>query len=219
VRGRVGCLAGQGGGLELGQGLGAALDRGAGLGAAGGGEVVTGGDLGQPGAEPVQVGLGLLDLGIGRAATVALVGQLAFQFGEALQQLGVLGVPGRLEVGDHRRLLGWLGQHDPQQAGAAAVAVHAINQAAHGPGDLGPIGEQADRLLQVQGAKRAQPPPHLGAQRCWRPRRGDRDQQPPQRGWPGRSLVGWRLACHASLLGSAARCAECHWSSTALLQV
>ena len=96
--GWVGCLAVQVGGLELGQGLGAAFDRGAGLAAVGGGEVVPGGDLGQPGAEPFQVGLGLLDLGVGGAATGALVCQFAFELGEAFQQPGVLGVTGRLEV-------------------------------------------------------------------------------------------------------------------------
>jgi hypothetical protein len=44
----------------------------------------------------------------------ALVCQFGFEFGEAFQQLGVLGVTGRLEVGDHRGLLGRVAERDPQ---------------------------------------------------------------------------------------------------------
>ena len=74
-----GGLGGQGVFLEGRQLRCAALDGALGLSRARSVEVVTGGDLGQPALEAVQVGLGLLDLGVGsgsRGATLGLLGRV-----------------------------------------------------------------------------------------------------------------------------------------------
>src|SRR5690242_11597851 len=80
---------------------GAALfDRLTGRQAAAGGEVVAGGDLGEPLSEPVQVRLGLLHLRIGGPPARRLLLQFRQQLRGALDDLGVLRVPLGVELGD-----------------------------------------------------------------------------------------------------------------------
>src|SRR6202008_4591992 len=83
-------------GLEGLQRLRAALDGRMRLRPEGGAEVVATVDLGQPRAKPRQVGLGLLDLLVGRAVAGALAAQLLQERRHAREQLAVLIVAGGL---------------------------------------------------------------------------------------------------------------------------
>src|SRR4029453_13828604 len=104
--GAFGGLGGQGVFLKGSQLRGTTLDGGLGLGRAGSVEVVTGGDLGQPALEAVEVGLGLLDLGVGGPAAGPFPVQLDQELGNALQQVGVFDSPFAAEVLDDGLFLG-----------------------------------------------------------------------------------------------------------------
>jgi hypothetical protein len=92
----------------------------------------------------VEVGLGLLDLGIGGTAPRPFAVQLSQELGNALQEVGVFDPPFAPEVLDDGLFLGRVGEGDLEQAALAAVAVDPVQQAPDGPGDLGGVGEQAD---------------------------------------------------------------------------
>src|SRR6266545_878132 len=102
--------------------------RVAGRRAAGGAEVVPGGDLAQPGLEPVQVGLGLLHLGVGGAPAPGLHVNLRQQRRGTPDHLAVFDVAGRVELRDQRVVLGLVGQLHDQRAGRTALGTHPGHQ-------------------------------------------------------------------------------------------
>ena len=91
-----------------------------------GGEVVAGGDLGQPASEALQVGFGLLDLGVGCPTTGALLGQFLAQRGDAFEDLGVFGVAGGVELLDHRLFLDGISEPHPQHPCGPALVVDPV---------------------------------------------------------------------------------------------
>ncbi len=177
-RGGFRCFSAQCGVLERGQ-LGCGLlDGVAGGLAAGRDEVVAGGDLGQPRAESLQVGFGLLDLGVGDVPASVFVGQFLPQLRQPFQDLGVFGVAGGVELGDHRVFIGRVREGHRQDADGAALAADPVGQ----PPDLAhhrrPGRQQTHRLLQVQRTQRPQLAPHLHPQRGRSSGGGGADEQP-----------------------------------------
>jgi hypothetical protein len=92
------------------------------------------------------------------------------QRGQPFQDFGVFGVAGRVELLDHGVFVGGIGKAHPQDAGGAALMVDPVGQPPHFAEHLGSGGQQAHRLLQIQGAERTQLAPHLHPQRARRAR-------------------------------------------------
>ena len=131
-------------------------------------EVVAGGDSGQPASEAFQVGLGLLDLGVGRSATGTLLGQLLAQCRDAFEDLGVFSVAGGVELLDNGSFLDGIGEPHRQHTYSAALVVDPIGRPPNLQYHVITRGQQVDRLLQVQCAKRAQFAPYLHPKRARR---------------------------------------------------
>ncbi len=147
--------------------------------------VVPGGDLGQPGFEAGQVGLGFLDLGEGDVAAGGFSCPVRRTSSAAAR------APRRIRPECPRasplqlRALGGVAHLHGQHPSRAALGADLHRQPAHCPGDLGPARQQADRLLHIQRAQPAQPPPDRHPQRVRPAGRADRDQQPPLVSHPG----------------------------------
>ena len=111
---------------------------------------------------------GLLDLGVGRSATGTLLGQLLAQCRDAFQDLGVFRVAGGVELLDNGSFLDGISEPHRQHTYSAAVVLDSVGQPPNLPHHVFARGQQADRLLQVQRAKRAQFAPYLHPKRACR---------------------------------------------------
>ena len=131
-------VAGEGLSLEGLKRLGAALDSGMRLRSTRRPEVVAAVDLGQPGTETLQVGLGFLDFFVGRTIPVALATELAEERRDSIQDFAVLIVARGLKLGDELRLLVAVIKGDAEHPGRAAVGPYPIDQVTSSQ-DLGRI--------------------------------------------------------------------------------
>ena len=171
-------VAGEGLGFKGLKRPGAALDRGVGLRPTGCPEVVTAVDLGQPRTEALQVGFGFLDFLVSCTIPVTLAAEFVEKGGDSFEHFAVLAVACGLKLGYEPRFLVSVVEGDPQNLGGAAVGPYTIDEPADLALDVGMRREQADRIVEIQRAKRAQLAPDRNPQRISGTRTGCRHQQP-----------------------------------------